>query len=102
VRRVLGLIGMPVKHPGADHGQHYPCDPAALADRPEGWLIRQSRRALEESRRTCELLAGTEEKLAATLARMTELRPHAAGRLGVLSQQARQHAATIRHRTRAR
>lgn len=96
VRRVLGLIGMPVEHPRPSREQHYLRAPDALADSPAGWLLRQSRQAREESRVTCETVAATREKMAAVLARSAELRPHAADRLAILSQEARQRAAAVR------
>lgn len=98
VRRVLGLIGMPVEYPGPGREQPRLRNPGTLADSPAGWLLRQSRRAREESRITCETVAATREKMALVLARSAELRPHAADRLTILSQEAQQRAAAVRSR----
>lgn len=104
VRRVLDLMGLRVGYPSPVRELPSPADLAALPDTRAGRLVRQSLQARsmsqhirEESHRILECLAATEEATGDTLARMAELRPHAAEDLELLSQHAHQQAATMRY-----
>jgi anti-sigma B factor antagonist len=103
VRRVLDLMGLRVGHPFPVRELPSPGDPA-LPDTRAVRLVRQSllarsmsQHTREESHRILEWLAATEEATGDTLARMAELRPHAAEDLELLSQHAHQQAATMRY-----
>lgn len=70
---------------------------------PTGTLVRESRKArslaeqaISDTRRTAEMIAATEEKIAATLLRLAPQRPDAHDHLAALSRRARMHAEHLR------
>jgi len=74
-------------------------DPGSLT----GTLVQESRKArslaeqaISDTRRTAEMIAATEEKIAATLLRLAPQRPDAYDHLATLSQHARSHAEHLR------
>jgi anti-anti-sigma factor len=93
VRRVLDLMGVNLESRAMVPGNQ------ATRLVLESQRIRSlARQAMAESRTLAETLAGTEDRVADTLARLADRRPHRAGRLAALSRTARTQAAQFRAR----
>ena len=95
LRRVLNLMGV-----NLESSVMVPGNQAV-------WLVLESQRirsltqhVMAESRALAETLAATEAKVADTLTRLADRRPHRAGRLAALSHTARTHAAQFRARAK--
>jgi anti-anti-sigma factor len=95
----LDLMGMDVEHVRGSA--------VAVAQSPTGRLVRQSQLArslseqtMAESRHAAQVIAATEERMAASLIRLAGRRPMAAGRLTALSEAAQLHALQLRAQAR--
>jgi anti-anti-sigma factor len=97
VRRVLDLMGVNLE-PRA----MVPGNQATLLVLESQRIRSLARKAMAESRTLAETLAATEDRVADTLTRLADRRPHRAGRLTALSRTARTQAAQFRARARDR
>jgi len=96
VRRVMDLMGVNLESRAME-------DPGNQGARLllESQRIRSlAQQAMAESRTLAETLAATEDRVADTLTRLADSRPHRAGRLAALSHTARTEAAQFRARAR--
>jgi anti-sigma B factor antagonist len=95
VRRVLDLMGVNLESRVMVPGNH-----AARLVLESQRIRSLARQAMAESRTLAEILAATEDRVADTLTRLADRRPHRAGRLAALSHTARTQAAQFRARAR--
>jgi anti-anti-sigma factor len=106
VRRVLDLMCMDLDLIGLDV-EHVRGSAKAVAASQTGLLVRQTQQArswseqtIADSRRTAQLIATTEDRMAATLIRLADRRPDAAGRLAAMSEAAQMQALRMRYQAR--
>lgn len=97
VRRVLDLMGM-----NLDSRVMVPGNQAARLLLESQRIRSLTRQAMAESCTLAETLAATEDRVADTLARLADHRPHRTGRLRALSNTARSQAAQFRASARDR
>jgi anti-anti-sigma factor len=97
VRRVLDLMGVNLESRAMVPGHQ-----AARLVLESQRIRSLARQAMAESRSLAETLAATEDRVADTMTRLADHRPHRAGRLAALSHTARTQAAQFRARARDR
>jgi anti-anti-sigma factor len=113
VRRVLDLMCMDLDLMGPNLDligldvEHVRGSAKAVAASQTGLLVRQTQQArswseqtIADSRRTAQLIATTEDRMAATLIRLADRRPDAAGRLAAMSEAAQMQALRMRYQAR--
>jgi hypothetical protein len=109
VRRVLDLmcLDLDVMGPNLDlialDVEHVRGRAEAVAESPTGRLVEQSRlarswsaRTIADSRRTAQVIAATEERMAASLVQLASRRPRRANQLTALSEAAHRQAQRMR------
>ncbi len=95
VRRVMDLMGV-----NLELREMVPGIRAARLELESQRVRSQAQQAMAESRALAKTVAATEDRVADTLTRLADRRPHRAGQLAVLSHAARTQAAHLRGRAR--